>query len=139
MPAIFSESGSLKNKGQTQEVVPSVCNLMKKGVGVANGQVPTHYRKQLLKVQNRVEKERKFLKGQLEEFWESRKSTKQKELFSVLQTRHTNCQNELETYTILINVLFSGQFVSFICKNKNFCILETGLILEAVDITYGEL
>jgi len=53
--------------------------------------------KALLKVQNRVEKERKFLKGQLEEFWESRKSTKKKELFTVLQTRHTNCQNVLET------------------------------------------
>jgi len=54
---------------------------MKKEVEKANGQVRTHYRKQLLKVQNRLEKEQKFLKGQLEEFWESRKSTKRKELF----------------------------------------------------------
>jgi hypothetical protein len=81
MPAIFSESDSLKNRGQTQEVVPSVCNFMKKELEEANGQVPTHYGKQLLQVQNKVDKERKFLKGQLEKFWESRKSTKRKELF----------------------------------------------------------
>jgi hypothetical protein len=95
MPTIFSESDSSKNRGQTQEVVPSMCNFMRKEVEEANGQVPTFYRKQLLKVQNRVEKERKFLKRQLEEFWESRKSTEQKELFSLLQTRHTNCQKRV--------------------------------------------
>jgi hypothetical protein len=57
--------------------------------------VPKHCRKQLFKVQNRVEKDQKFLKGQLEESWESRKSTKWKELFSVLQMRHTSIQNML--------------------------------------------
>ena len=116
MPAIFSESGSLKNRGQTREVVLSVCNFMEKEVEEAKGQVPTQYRKQLLKVHNRVEKQQKFLKGQLEEFWESRKGIKWKELFSVLQTRQTNYQNMLETYTILTNVLFSAQFMSFIGK-----------------------
>jgi len=71
MPAIFAESDSLKNRGQTQEVVPSACSFMKKEVEEAKDQVPTQYRKQFLKVHNRMEKERKFLKGQLEEFWES--------------------------------------------------------------------
>ena len=96
IPAVFAESDSLMNRGQMQEVVPSVCNFMKKEVEEAKGQVPNNYRKQLLKVQNRVKKEQKFLKGHLEDFWESRKSTKWEELFSVLQT-HTNCQNMLET------------------------------------------
>jgi hypothetical protein len=89
---------------------------MEKEVEEAKGQVPTQYRKQLLKVHNRVEKQQKFLKGQLEEFWESRKGIKWQELFSVLQTRQTNYQNMLETYTILTNVLFSAQFMSFIGK-----------------------
>jgi len=116
MPAIFSESDFLKNRGQMQEVVPSLCNFMKKEVEEAKGQVPTQYRKQLLKVHSRAEKERKFLKGQLEEFWESRKGIKWKELFPVLQTRQTNYQNMLETYMILINMLFSARFMSFIGK-----------------------
>ena len=55
---------------------------MKKEVEEAKGQVPTQYRKHPLKVHNGVEKEWKFLKGQLEEFWESRKGTKWKELLS---------------------------------------------------------
>jgi len=57
MPAIFAESDSLKNRGQTQAVVPSLCSVMKKEVEEAKGQVPTQYRKHPLKVHNGVEKE----------------------------------------------------------------------------------
>jgi hypothetical protein len=43
-------------------------NFMKKEAREAEGQVPEHYRKQLLKVQKRMEEATKVSERQLEEF-----------------------------------------------------------------------
>jgi hypothetical protein len=53
MPPIRSKSDAFK-RGQTQLIVLTVYDFMKKEVQEAKGREPEHYRKQLLKVQKRV-------------------------------------------------------------------------------------
>jgi hypothetical protein len=55
MPPIRSKSDSSTRRGQTREIVQNVFNFMNKEAQEAKGHVPEHYRKQLLKVQKRVE------------------------------------------------------------------------------------
>jgi hypothetical protein len=49
MPPLRSKSDSSTKRGQTREIVLNVYKFMKKEAQEAKGQVPEHYRKQLLK------------------------------------------------------------------------------------------
>jgi hypothetical protein len=57
------------------------------------GQVSEHYRKQLLKVQKRVEEATKVSERTVRRILGEQKSMKRKELHSVRTVRHTKCRN----------------------------------------------
>lgn len=86
----------------------------------ANARVPETYQKQLLKEKMKVNQATKCATEQLEEFWESRKSTKCKELLSVCCTRHTKVLKCLEDADVLDKCVTRPQFMNIMGKKEHY-------------------